>query len=55
MASKVLCSDCVYSFPEVEDNGRQHCCRMKKSVLNTDSCEEGSSVENNEELTEIDE
>lgn len=37
----VLCKNCAYGFDEVEGNGLIHCCRHKKTMNGTDTCDDG--------------
>ena len=40
----VTCKECVYSFDEVDSQNKVHCCRHKKSMENTNTCEDGRKI-----------
>lgn len=41
MNKVVTCKNCAYSFDEVNSETTVHCCRHKKTMNNTDTCEDG--------------
>ena len=42
MNETVICGHCAYGFDELGQEGKMvHCCKLKKSVLFNNTCEEG--------------